>query len=73
VFNLFRSKPPVINLTISGIDHALKADERIVALLNHNNGQLQEIRDLKKILRLAAEAAGQNDLGACREILGEYA
>ena len=76
---LFRRKPAtvVINATthLEFTDERLKAehDKRVSELLGHNNTQLIENRALKAVLRNAAAAVGANDLGAAREILGEYA
>lgn len=75
-----RAVAPVVNITVNNDESALlfdameeAHDQRVTELLNHSNEQLQQIRNMKLILRLAAQAAGQNDIGACRALLGEYA
>lgn len=69
MFGLFRRREPVINLNITVIpdeddelfDALEEAHEaRVTELLEHNNEQLQQNRDLKALVRRLAAVAEQN-------------
>ena len=55
------------------MDKPLVVTDRIKELLESNTAKLEENRALHKILKEAGQAAGQNDIGRIRELLGAYA
>lgn len=82
MFGLFkrRETTSVTNITIVNDESDLLFDAledaheaRVTELLEHNNAQLEENRQLKRILKEAARAVGQSDLGYAREVLSAYA
>lgn len=62
MFGLFKRRGSVTNINIDLVDARLKAkhDARVTELLEHNNAQLQQIRDLKALARRLANVAGHS-------------